>query len=364
MPMKKDTLTVVHYLNQFFGQQGGEDKADIPFMLKEGPVGPGVALQNILGDKGRVSATLICGDNYVAENLDKATEEAVNLVAPLKPDLFFAGPAFEAGRYGMACGAICAMLQKRLGIPAVTGMYRENPGIELYQKDAYICRAERSTGKMVDDLTRMVTLGLMLVSKDAPSRLVSGERIGSPEEYGYFPRGLIRNEFAEKTHAERAIEMLLAKLRGEPFQTETEIPRFKPVKAPAPIQDLSSAEIALVSDGGLTYKGNPDRFSGRGDNGWAAYDIDRFFPRDTSSVEYEIAHTGYHHHYVMQNTNRLVPLDAMRELEGEGAIGKLHPRFYSTSGNAASRVCCLAIGKEIAKDIKEKGVDGAILTST
>ena len=108
--MKKDALIVVHYLNQFFGQQGGEDKADMPFMLTEKPVGPGTALRNILGEKGRVAATLICGDNYVAENLDKAAEEAFNLVAPLKPDLFFAGPAFEAGRYGMACGAICSML--------------------------------------------------------------------------------------------------------------------------------------------------------------------------------------------------------------------------------------------------------------
>ena len=323
-----------------------------------------MALQNLLGEKGRVAATLICGDNYFAENLEKAAEEAFTLIAPLNPDLFFAGPAFEAGRYGMACGAVCAMVQKRLGIPAITGMYEENPGVELYRRDAYICRAERSAGKMVQDLTRMVNLGLKLVSKDAASRLVSGENIGSPVEDGCFPRGLIRNEFTGKTHAERAIEMLLAKLGGEPFQTETEIPKFRPVKPPPPIQKMASAEIALVSDGGLTYTGNPDGFSGRGDNGWAAYDIDRFFGQGKPAEGYEIAHTGYHHHYVMQDTNRLVPIDAMRDLESEGAIGKLHPLFYSTSGNAASRVCCLGIGEEIAKTIKDKGVDAAILTST
>ena len=36
---------VVHYLNQFFGQVGQEEKADLPFMVKKGPVGPGMALQ-------------------------------------------------------------------------------------------------------------------------------------------------------------------------------------------------------------------------------------------------------------------------------------------------------------------------------
>ena len=129
--MKQDKLIVVHYLNQFFGQQGGEDKAELPFSVTAGPVGPGMALQNILGEKGSVAATLICGDNYGAENLDRAAEGALSLIAPLKPDLFFAGPAFEAGRYGMTCGAICAIVQERLGIPAITGMYEENPGVDL-----------------------------------------------------------------------------------------------------------------------------------------------------------------------------------------------------------------------------------------
>jgi len=46
-------LKVVHYINQFFGQIGGEDKADTPPLVKEGPVGPGLALQQALGDQER-----------------------------------------------------------------------------------------------------------------------------------------------------------------------------------------------------------------------------------------------------------------------------------------------------------------------
>ena len=44
---------VVHYLNQFFGQIGGEDKADAPLQVKAGPVGPGLAVKEQLGRNAR-----------------------------------------------------------------------------------------------------------------------------------------------------------------------------------------------------------------------------------------------------------------------------------------------------------------------
>ena len=45
------------------------------------------------------------------------------MVKEQAPDVFIAGPAFNAGRYGVACGTIAAAVQEELGIPAVTGMY-------------------------------------------------------------------------------------------------------------------------------------------------------------------------------------------------------------------------------------------------
>jgi hypothetical protein len=105
--MSVEKLKVVHYLNQFFGQIGSEEKADIGFLVKPGPVGPGLALQKALGDRADVLATIICGDNYFSKNPDMAGQEALQLIEPYRPDLFFAGPAFAAGRYGIACGAIC-----------------------------------------------------------------------------------------------------------------------------------------------------------------------------------------------------------------------------------------------------------------
>src|SRR5512137_2480666 len=101
--MSEKKLKVVHYLNQFFGQVGGEEKADVGFMVKSGPLGPGLALQKALGDKAQVAATLVCGDNYFSKNPEAAAEEGLKLIEPYQPDLFFAGPAFAAGRYGVAC---------------------------------------------------------------------------------------------------------------------------------------------------------------------------------------------------------------------------------------------------------------------
>jgi len=60
-------IRVVHYLNQFFAGIGGEDKADAPFEVRAGAVGPGRALQMDLGDRAEVVTTLVCGDKiYVA----------------------------------------------------------------------------------------------------------------------------------------------------------------------------------------------------------------------------------------------------------------------------------------------------------
>ncbi len=37
-------VTILHFVNQFFGGIGGEDQAETPPQFRAGPVGPGVAL--------------------------------------------------------------------------------------------------------------------------------------------------------------------------------------------------------------------------------------------------------------------------------------------------------------------------------
>jgi glycine reductase len=59
-----------------------------------------------------------------------------------------------------------------------------------------------------------------------------------------------------------------------------------------------------------------------------------------------------------------VPLDAMRELEREGAIGRLYDFVHSTGGAHAAVDNATRIGQEIAQRLQSAGVTGVILTST
>jgi len=344
---------VVHYLNQFFGGIGGEDKAHVGPQVSDGPVGPGRAIQNALGGQGEVVATVVCGDNYFSEKTEAATEEVLQLISSRKPDVVIAGPAFEAGRYGVACGAVCKAVQDKLGIPAVTGMYQENPGVDLFSSDVYIIQTGDSVRVMAEAITKMVNLAHKLITK---------QEIGKPDEEGYFPRGIVHNERVERNAAQRAVDMVLAKIKGEPFQPELELPKFDRVKPVPAVKDLTSAKIALVTDGGLVPKGNPDNMEAQRSTRFATYSIKGL---DSLSPEgFEANHSGYDTVFVDQDPNRLVPLDVARNLEKEGAIGRLNDKIYATAGVATSLDNARTIGQGIAEKLKADGVDGVILTST
>ena len=357
--MAEKKLKAVHYLNQFFGQIGGEGKANTGFMVKEGPVGPGLALQKELGDRAEIVSTVICGDDYFAANPEQCAEEGLKLVKPYHPDLFFAGPAFAAGRYGVACGAMCKAVAGETGIPVITAMYKEAPGLDLYRKYAFICEAPNHARGMNEVLRNMARLAFRIISGEKEMRLLTREPLPKPEEYKYFSRNLLRNEYCEKSIAERSVEKLLAKLRGEPFESEVIPPKFEKVPPPPAIKDLSKCEIALVSEGGLVPKGNPGGLSRRSNLRWGAYEIAPLF-RD-----YEVVHAGYFNDHVAARPDRLVPVDVMKDLVKEGKVGKLHPTYYGTCGCTTVSKRCGEMGDEIAAEMKKRGgISAVILTST
>ena len=346
-------IRVVHYLNQFFAQIGGEENADIGPGVKEGPVGPGRALQHALGEAGEVVATLFCGDNHFAEYQDAAINELLGCAIGYQPDLLIAGPAFESGRYGVACGAICQAAQQRLGIATVAGMDEDNVGAGLYRKSIYIANSGATMARMVPTLQRMAALGLKLARREA---------MGKPADEGYLSRGIKRNEFAAKPPAERAVDMLLAKLRGAEFHSEIEPPIFAGSKPAAPLRDLTSAVIALVTDGGLVVEGNPDKIEPGRPTRFTTIPIQNVNTLDPA--EYDAYHSGYDTTFANQDPNRLVPLDTLRELERDGVIGKLHELIHSTGGAHAAVDNATQIGRQIADRLKAAGVNGVILTST
>jgi len=351
--MTANPLRVVVYVNQFFGQVGGEDKAGVAPQAFPGAIGAARAVQQALGDAGRVVATVAAGDNYVAERAEAAVAEILDLIAAERPDLLVAGPAFLAGRYGVACGALCEAAQSRLGIPAVSGMHPENPGVELYRRRVLIAATGADASRMLDETRRVVGLGLKLLRR---------EPIGPPGAEGYFPRGATRNTLADANAAQRATAMLLDKLAGRPVTSEVPLPDFPRIPAPPAVRDLGHAVVALVTDGGIVPLGNPDGIEALAATRYGAYGIEGRAGLDPG--QYDNVHRGYDTTFVKQDPHRLVPVDVARELEREGAIGKLHETVYSTTGVATTLAHSERMGREIAAKLRAARVDAVILTST
>jgi glycine reductase len=351
MPHK--SLKIIHYLNQFYGQIGGEDKAGQPPIIKKGPIGPGTALSKIMEERAAIVATIICGDNYFSENIDKATREIVALLKQYSFDGLIAGPAFNAGRYGIACGAISNEITRSLHIPAVTAMFPENPAVEMFRKNIYILGTGRSVSSMRSILPKMAKFLL---------KLAKFEKIGFPEEEGYIPQGYKINIWDETIGAKRAINMLLKKVNGEPYVSEVTLPTYDKIQPAPPVSKLNKSNIALVSSGGIVPKGNPDHIKSSNADTYAKYSIDKL--NKFESQEYESIHAGYDTTFANENPNRVVPLDVLRQIEKNGKINKLYEYYYVTVGNLTNVSNAKKFGAKIGLELKRNNVNAVILTAT
>lgn len=343
----------IYYLNQFFGGIGGEEEAYTSPLFREGAVGPGLALQKAFGEDISISGTIICGDNYFNENIESAKEEILQLIRKYDPDIFIAGPAFNAGRYGIACATLCLEIFEQDMIPVITGMYVENPGVEMCKKSIYIIETGKSAAQMKKVIPQLAKLA---------QKLLYGQSIGSPAEEGYIPRGIRRNVFHEKRGSTRAVETLLKKINAEVFSTEYAMPVFDRVRPGPALKNISSAKIAILTSGGIVPKGNPDHIESSSASKYGKYPIN-----DTSELspdQYETIHGGYDPTYANQDADRVLPLDVLRDLEKQGNIGSLYDYFFSTVGNGTSVANAKKYAHDIALQLKESKVDAVILTST
>lgn len=346
-------IKVVHYINQFYGGIGGEDKADYKPELREGAVGPGTALMAGFKGEAEIVATVICGDSYFNENLEEATKTVLEMVGKHSPDLFIAGPAFNAGRYGMACGSVAKAVQEKFNIPVVTAMYEENPGVDSFKRDVYILQTGNSAADMRKSAPKLAAFAL---------KLGKGEALGTAKEEGFFSKGVRKNIFREERGSKRAVNMLVAKIKGEPFETEYPMPTFDHVDPNPAVKDLANAKIALVTSGGIVPKGNPDKIESSSASKYGKYSIAGV--TDLTAETYETAHGGYDPVYANEDADRVLPVDALRQLEKEGKIGSLHEYFYTTTGNGTSVANSKQFASTFAKELIADGVTAVILTST
>jgi len=117
-----------------------------------------------------------------------------------------------------------------------------------------------------------------------------------------------------------------------------------------------------VTSGGIVPKSNPDKIESSSASKFGKYDIEGC--ADLTDAGYETAHGGYDPVYANQDADRVLPVDVLRDLQKEGAIGSLHRYFYTTVGNGTSVANSKAFAGQIARELIDDDVKAVILTST
>jgi glycine reductase complex component B subunit gamma len=346
-------VRVVHYLNQFFGGIGGEQHADHPVEVRAGAIGPGRALEREWDGAATIVATVIAGDNHVSTSVAEA-EDAIRAALELhRPAVLVAGPAFNAGRYGMGCATACRVASS-LRIPSATAMFPANPALAMHENRGLIVLPTDETALGMPRAARsLARLAL---------KLGRGEPLGTAADEGFLPRGLRRDVWHEQTGAERAIALLKRKLAQQPYRSELPIEVFDSVPPAPPLARIAGARIALITTGGIVPRGNPDRLREYNSVTWRPYSIAGL--DDLTADAWEPIHGGYDSTFARADPDRVVPVDALRALERAGAFGALDDRLYVTVGVGTSVGNARRFGEEIARDLRDREVDGVILTAT
>ncbi len=339
---------VVHYINQFFAGQGGEDAASSPPQRQDGAVGPGRRLGQLLGPDFEVVATVHCGDDD-ASGRPEAIEEVLALVRQCDPDLLVIGPAFTSGRYGLACARL-ARAAASAGVPVVAAMHPDNPGVEE-AGTAPVVASGQVAREMGPSLERLAAAA-RLVGEGRPLTKADGLIAGARRLVG----------LVDQPAAVRAVDLVLARLAGDRQATEVPLPRFDQVTPAAPVDDVTQATVALVTEGGLVPDDNPDRLESARATRWLRYPLEGV--EALGSGEYRSVHGGFSTVWANEDPHRILPLDVAQDLEAEGAIGQLHGAYLVTTGNGTSVGNARRFGTEWAADLRRSGARAAILTAT
>jgi betaine reductase len=352
-------IKIVHVVNQFFAGLGGEEKADLPVGVIEGCAGAARALAQKLGAESEIVCTIYVGDNYFHEHKEEALKAILEAVGAANPQALVAGPAFNSGRYGLACVEICDAVANGMEIPCLTAMHEENPGVGAYREFVnpriYCLPTTEATTGMSDALTRLAGFAI---------RLARREEIGSAAKEGYIGRGIRRIEKTEQSGATRALDMLLRKINNQPFESELPMEVWDDTPPATPLSQVKDRNIAVVTTSGVVPWGNPDKFKTYRNTYWRKYNIAEL--KELEPGKWEAVHGGYNVAYMNQNPHYGVPLDALRTLEAEGVIGagKLYPAYYVIPGNQGSPTVMRRIGQEIAADLKKGNVEGVLFVAT
>ena len=131
----------------------------------------------------------------------------------------------------------------------------------------------------------------------------------------------------------------------------------------APSNSLAQSRVALVTTAGL-HRRDDQPFARDAAGGEASY---RVIPSDCHPADVVQSHfsIGFDHTGIYRDLNVTFPIDRLRELQERGVVGSLASNYYSFMGalRDASRVI-EETGPEVARRLREEGVDVALLTPT
>lgn len=126
-------------------------------------------------------------------------------------------------------------------------------------------------------------------------------------------------------------------------------------------KDLSVCKLGLVTSAGLHLRSDKP-FSADHLNGDQSY---RVIPSNVTANDIIQSHysIGFDHTGVYQDINIVFPIQRLKELEKRKIIGSLSNNFYSFMGALRNPNRIISdTGPEVAKRMKDEGVDAVILT--
>ena len=149
--------------------------------------------------------------------------------------------------------------------------------------------------------------------------------------------------------------MSLTSIKG--LQSEIFVPITPPPVWTPVTKELKDMKIALATAAGVHLKSDK-RFNLAGDFSY------REIPGDASVSEMMVSHGGYDNGDVNKDINCMFPIDRLRELAQEGFIKEVAPMHFGFMGGGGDQdKFTNETGPEIARKLKEEGVDACVLTA-
>lgn len=149
--------------------------------------------------------------------------------------------------------------------------------------------------------------------------------------------------------------MSLTSIKG--LQSEIFVPITPPPVWTPVTKELKDMKIALATAAGVHMKSDK-RFNLAGDFSY------REIPGDAPVSEMMVSHGGYDNGDVNKDINCMFPIDRLRELAETGLIKEVAPMHFGFMGGGGDQEKFTnETGPEIARKLKEEGVDACVLTA-